>query len=388
MRPLDGIVILDLTRFLPGAVATMSLATFGAEVIKVEQPGTGDPGRDIEESGCLFAETNSGKKSIAIDLKDARGRNLFYRLAAKADVVIESFRPGVMSRLEIDYGHLRAINPGLIFASLTGYGHEGSNADLAGHDINYMAMSGLLDLMSSSDGSPVLPEIQIADLAGGSTQLVVGILLALQARQKTGRGQTVNVCMVNGMGNLLPVPLAIMRGGRRCLSRGNELLSGAYACYHLYQASDGRWLAVGALEPQFWANLCHRLGQATLIEDQFAPDPRQSEIKGQLAQVFASNTAEHWVAMLHDHDCCVTLVRSLREALADGYFDPRNPAVALSETPAQHRCDGPPTIGEHSLEILLQLGVSESELCVLQNDRVIQSTSRQALPAKEHVRER
>ena len=385
MRPLDGIVILDLTRFLPGAVATMSLASFGAEVIKIEQPGAGDPARDIEGGRCLFAETNQGKKSVAIDLKEQRGKELFLRLAARADIVVESFRPGVMSRLGIDYSQLREVNPRLIFASLTGYGPDGADAQMAGHDLNYIAMSGLLELITSPDCAPTLPDIQIADLAGGSAQLMIGILLALQARERTGRGQKVDVSMVSGMRNLLSIPLAKLRGEERETDRGNELLSGAYACYSLYRAGDGRWLAVGALEEEFWSNLCHELGRDDLIDDQFALEPRQSEIKLELALLFSTRSADEWFDSLRSCDCCVTPVRSLREAVSDGYFERGKPPVSLSETPAEYPCGCTSQVGEHSEEVLQRFGVSQEELCVLKRAGVIQSGSRQAVVDSQSV---
>lgn len=387
MRPLDDILILDLTRLLPGAAATMSLASFGAEVIKIEQPGLGDPARDIEGGSSIFAETNRGKKSVAIDLKDKRGKQLFLQLATKVDVVVESFRPGVMHRLGIDYSQLAPINPRLIFASLTGYGQDGGDAQMAGHDINYMAMSGVLHLIASTQTSPMLPEIQIADLAGGAVQLTIGILLALQSRQKTGRGQKIDVSMVNAMSPLLTVPLATLRSQGRTTMRGQELLSGGYACYNLYRASDGQWLAVGALEPEFWGNLCRRLGCEDLIEDQFSSAPRQREIKLQIAQIFARDTAQRWFNRLRYHDCCVTPMRSVQEATAEGYFDDKTPAVALSDTPANVPLGCPPAVGEHSFEILKQFGVPESEVRVLQHAGVIQLGSRQSVPAASSVGE-
>lgn len=390
MRPLEGIRVLDLTRLLPGAVATLALANFGADVIKIEQPGTGDPARHIPGGQALFAETNSGKKSVAIDLKDSRGHQLFNQLVARADVVVESFRPSVMARLNLDYPQLAAINPRLIFASLTGYGRDGEHADTAGHDINYQAMSGLLDLVTRLDGCPTLPDIQLADLAGGSMQVLIGILLALHARHRTGRGQRVDVCMVSGVSHLLAVPLAALRGEKRQTSRGNELLSGKYACYNLYRTLDGPWIAVGALEPEFWATLCHRLGREDLISDQFSPDPRQCEVKRLLSQIFATRPACEWIEILGKDDCCVTPVRQLHEALQDGYFDPAQSVPILSDTPAHSGAMPVPKLGEHSFEILNELGIPEGDLSVLQSAGVIQcfageSAGREHIPAGDFL---
>ncbi|MGB2589004.1 MAG: CaiB/BaiF CoA-transferase family protein [Candidatus Acidiferrum sp.] len=371
MRPLDGIVVLDLTRFLPGAVATATLMSFGAEVIKIEQPGSGDPARGIEGASWLFAETNRSKKSVALNLKNARGKQLFRRLARTADVVIESFRPTVMNRLGIGYTDLSGLNKGLIYAALSGYGQNGRHAALAGHDINYMAMSGLLDLISPAGEMPLIPEIQIADIAGGSSHIVIGILLALLARDKTGHGQRVDVSITAGLEGLLSLPLAALHSSRHPLKRGNELLSGAYACYHPYRAKDGRWLVVGALEPKFWANLCRKIQCADLIADQFSPVSRQRRVKQRLSRVFKSRTAEEWFGLLRDHDCCVTPVRTLQEAVRDGQFHTRALGIELERTAAAAERRPAPRVGQHSMEILKRAGVSKSELRLLQKAGVI-----------------
>ena len=253
MSVLEGIVVLDLTRLLPGAVATQQLAGWGAEVIKIEEPRAGDYARQMNPA--VFARTNCGKKSVSIDLKHPSGRASFLSLARDADVLMEGNRPGVMARLGLAYEDVREVNPRLIYVSLTGYGQQGPYAQLAGHDVNYMALGGVLGL-----NLPVIPGVQIADLVGGSMQAVTGILLALLARNQTGQGRYVDVSMYAGVISLLTIPLAAWRATGREPMPGNEILSGRYACYNLYQAADARWLAVGALEPKFWAELCRRLG--------------------------------------------------------------------------------------------------------------------------------
>jgi crotonobetainyl-CoA:carnitine CoA-transferase CaiB-like acyl-CoA transferase len=287
---LEGIRVLDLTRLLPGAVATQWLAEYGAEVIKVEQPPAGDYAR--ESYAALFEETNRGKKSVMLDLKAAK--ESFLNLMRGADVLIEGFRPGVMERLGLGYETLRALNPRLIYAALTGYG---PHTLLAGHDVNYLAMSGVLDLIRAEDGTPVIPGVQIADLAGGSMQAVIGILLALEERHRTGLGQRVDVSMTDGCGVLLP----IARAG------GSDLLLGKYACYHVYRAAEDSFVAVGALEPKFWANLCRELGCQELIDQQFAPD--QLEATRKLEEIFKTAAAETWFSRIGEKDCCVTPVR-------------------------------------------------------------------------------
>ena len=261
MKALDGITVLDLTRLLPGAVATQWLADFGAEVIKIEQPGIGDGARytfasEGKTENPIFALTNRGKKSVEIDLKNPAGKVAFLKLASTADVVIEGFRPDVMDRLSVGWDVLHAQNPRLIYAALTGYGREGKFSALAGHDINYLALSGVLDLIGPKDGPPALAGIQIADLAGGSMLAVIGILLALEARHRTGRGQRVDVSMFDGSAALMPVPVSSMQGTGQPPERGNDLLSGRYACYQVYAAAGGSHVAVGALERKFWQNLC------------------------------------------------------------------------------------------------------------------------------------
>jgi len=375
MRPLDGIVVLDLTRFLPGAKASMMLADFGAEVIKIEKPGDGDPARHIRGGSRLFQTTNRGKKSVAINLKDERGKQLFLKMASNADIVIESFRPNVMTRLGIGYKELRRSNPRLIYAALTGYGQTGPYAKMAGHDINYIALSGFLELTSTTDGVPLIPEIQVADIAAGSLQVVIGILLALQHRQRTGCGQRVDVSMVAGMAGLLALPLSALREGERPPDRTKGIFSGAYACYQLYRARDDRWLAVGALEPQFWANLCRELQREDLIPDQFSSDPRQNELKKELGRIFRERTSEEWFALLRERDCCVTPVRTLQEAVATGQFE-TDSGIELSLVECPMSPSPAPLVGEHSIEMIERLGVPGPELRVLENDRVVQTTYR------------
>jgi len=315
---LEGIRILDLTRLLPGAVATQWLAESGAEVIKVEQPSIVDYGRN--SYSALFEQTNRGKKSVEIDLK--AGQESFLKLAQVADVVIEGFRPGVMERLGLGYDVLADLNPRLIYLALTGYGSYGPHALLAGHDVNYLAMSGVLDLIRADDGRPVIPGVQIADLAGGSMQAIIGILLAIEARHRTGRGQRVDVSMTDGLAVLLPVarsqgPLA--------------LLSGKFACYHVYAAAENSFVAIGALEPKFWSNLCRELGCEDLIGLQFAPD--QAPVIAALDNIFKTATAETWFERIGAKDCCVTPVRT-----------------AVPEPPSG--LDRAPRLGEHNEELL------------------------------------
>lgn len=320
---LEGIRILDLTRLLPGAVATQWLAEFGAEVIKIEQPSIGDYAR--ESYLALFEQTNRGKKSVEIDLK--KDRDSFLKLAASADVVMEGFRPGVMDRLGLGYEALREVNPRLIYVALTGYGSDGPHALLAGHDVNYLAMSGVLDAI----GPAVVPNVTIADIAGGSMQAMIGILLAIEARHRTGCGQRVDVSMTDGSRALLPVS----RAG------GSDLLSGKYACYHVYPAAENSFVAVGALESKFWANLCRELACEDLIEKQFVSD--QPPVIVALEEIFEFATAEEWFERIGTKDCCVTPVRNAAHGAA--------PHPRLSDTPGSALTPAP-RLGEHNKEFL------------------------------------
>jgi alpha-methylacyl-CoA racemase len=349
MKPLSGITVLDLTRLLPGGVATQRLAEWGAEVIKIEQPGTGDYARIM--APAVFERTNSGKKSVAIDLKKPRGRDLLLSMAERSDVLIEGNRPGVMARLGLSYPEVCARNPKLIYVSLTGYGQDGPYADLAGHDVNYLALGGVLGL-----NLPVIPGIQIADLVGGSLQAELGILLALQERHNTGRGRHVDVSMYAGVVSLLTVPLAIHAETGKEVHTGGERLSGAYACYEIYQCADDRWVAVGALEPKFWAELCKRLGCEELVPLQFTEGQQQAAVKSRVAAIFRTKPAGAWFEELRNSDCCVTLVRTIGEVAAD--------------LPA-HNGPPPPRLGEHSREVLEGWGYSASDLDDLRSTGVI-----------------
>lgn len=294
--------MLDLTRLLPGDGAVRLLGSFGAEIVPLKLPD------------C--------------DLKTASGRTRLTDLVSRADVLIESFRPGVMDRLGVGPATLRGINTRLIYASITGYGQQGPYAGMAGHDINYLSIAGVLDVSGVKNGPPVLPGVQVADLAGGSMQAVIGILLALLERQRTGRGNVVDVSMTHGALWMMAVPF-LLQAQQRSTARGDSLLTGRYACYNVYEASDGRWVSVGALEPKFWANLCRALECEEFIEDQFAEGRRQEEIKSRLAARFQTRTAAEWFEDLRDGDACVTPVRSLAEVIQE--FGGTLPAIPRFE---------------------------------------------------------
>ena len=365
MTALEHITILDLTRLLPGAAATQMLAAFGARVIKIEQPGLGDYARHgfgAKGVNPLFLETNRNKQSITLDLKRDEGKKILRQLTERADLLIEGFRPGVMDRLELGYASLARINPRLIYVALTGYGQTGEYAQMAGHDLNYLAMAGVLNEIGTPE-APAMAGVQLADLAGGSNQVVIGALTALEARHRTGLGQFVDVSMMDGVAGLLAVPYSMYKSTGQLPRRGNELLSGRYACYNIYRTQDNRWITVGALEAKFWDALCHELGCPELIAEQFTPEPRQSEVKSKVAAIFVTDTALKWFDRLRDKDCCVAPMRTLDEVHNDPHFaaHPIGLGPKLSATPASYTSEAP-ALGEHTSAILEELVYADEQI--------------------------
>ncbi len=392
MKPLDGITVLDLTRLLPGAVATMMLGDFGADIIKIEEPGMGDPARQsragIKQPGAYFLATNRNKRSVTINLKHERGREIFLRLVAEADVVVEGFRPGVMDRLGVGYETLKAINPRLIYCAITGYGQDGPYRLKAGHDANYLSVAGLLSVNGPKGGPPVLSGVQLADLAGGSLHAVIGVLLALQARARTGEGQMVDVSMMDGSLALMYVPFASYLANGTQPQRGNEGLSGRYACYQIYETKDGRHLSLGALEPKFWENACRVLGREDFIEKCFS-NSAQEEMIAAFREIFKTRTAAEWLAAFEAVDTCVALINDIAEMIDDPQVRHRGliaeiehpeagkikqiaPTVKLSVTPGEMRLP-PPLLGEHTREILQSVGYTDEMIESLAREGVISS---------------
>ncbi|HKQ79314.1 MAG TPA: CaiB/BaiF CoA-transferase family protein [Blastocatellia bacterium] len=390
MKPLDNITVLDLTRLLPGAVATMMLGDFGAEIIKIEEPGIGDPARQsragIKQPGAYFLATNRNKRSITINLKHERGRWIFFKLVEKADVVVEGFRPGVMDRLGIGYEALKEINPRLIYCAITGYGQDGPYRLKAGHDANYLSVAGLLNVNGPRGGAPTLSGVQLADLAGGSLHAVIGVLLALQARARTGEGQFVDVSMMDGSLALMYVPFASFLANGAQPERGNEGLSGRYACYQIYETKDGRYLSLGALEHKFWENACRVLGREDFIGKCFS-DSAQEEMIEAFREIFKNRTAAEWLAAFENVDTCVALINDIAEMIDDPQVKHRGliaeiehptegalkqiaPTVKLSATPGAMRLP-PPRLGEHTREILESLDYTDEMIKSLAREEVI-----------------
>ena len=390
MRPLDGITVLDLTRLLPGAVATMMLGDFGAEVVKIEEPGVGDPARHsragIKQPGAYFLATNRNKRSVTINLKHERGREIFLKLVEKADALVEGFRPGVMDRLGAGYETLKAINPRLIYCAITGYGQDGPYRLKAGHDANYLSVAGLLGVNGPKGGPPALSGVQLADLAGGSLHAVMGVLLALQTRARTGEGQFVDVSMTDCSLSMMYVPFASFLANGAQPQRGNEGLSGRYACYQIYETKDGRYLSLGALEHKFWENACRVLGREDFIGKCFN-DASQEEIIAAFREIFKARTAAEWLAAFENVDTCVALVNDIAEMIEDPQIKHRGliaeiehptegrlkqiaPTVKLSATPGAMRLP-PPRLGEHTREVLKGLNYTDETIESLAREGVI-----------------
>jgi crotonobetainyl-CoA:carnitine CoA-transferase CaiB-like acyl-CoA transferase len=393
MRPLEGIKILDLTRLLPGPYGTMLLGDLGAEVIKIEEPERGDYARwnppQINGVGSRHLLLNRNKKSFTLNLKAPEGKAVLRRMVEQgADVLIEQFRPGVMDRLGVGYRDLEKVNPRIIYCSLTGYGQDGPYRDLAGHDLNYIGIAGVLGLTGQKGGSPVIPGIQIADLIGGGLYAVIGILSALMARQKTGRGQYVDISMLDGVVSLLPDSAALYFAEGKAPRAGERRLGGGLPQYQVYQTQDGKYLAVGALEEKFWANLCRLLGKPEWAEEiPKESEPRCGEIHKDLARIFRTKTQKEWLDLLFHEDACVTAVQTLDEVFADPQVRSRQMLVEtthpkagrvcqigvpikFSETPGEIRMPAP-EIGEHTEEILGKLGYAQEEIDRLRKTGVI-----------------
>ena len=324
MRPLQDICVLDFSTLLPGPFATLLLAEAGAKVIKIERPGTGDEMRSYEPKlgtdSTNFHLLNAGKYSLSIDLKAENSFEELRHLIAQTDVVVEQFRPCVMDRLGFGYGRLRAINPRLIYCAITGWGQSGPKSTTAGHDLNYMAETGLLGLSRGSDGTPGLPPVLVADIAGGAYPAVINILLALLRRERTGEGAYLDVAMGE---NLLPLAYWGLGEGFAAgdWPQGNDaLVTGGSPRYEIYRTSDGRYLAVAPIEDRFWNNFCSLIG---LPESLRGPDANPHVVKSVIKDIISSRSANAWSAIFGGRDVCCSLVASLQDAVSDPHFAAR-----------------------------------------------------------------
>jgi alpha-methylacyl-CoA racemase len=407
--PLEGVRVLDLSRLLPGGFCSLLLADFGAEVLKVEDTGMGDyirwappyyDGAEDSAKSALFLSLNRNKRSIRIDLKSERGPDVLLRLVHDYDVVLESFRPGVLERLGVGYERMREVNPGIVYCAISGYGQDGPMRERAGHDMNYLALGGLLGLTGERDGPPVQAAGQIADLGGGALMAAFGILAALRERDGgpyrpgSGLGQVVDVSMADGALSWLAMvagryfaeevagaPAAEGEDGApphggEPPQRGDLELAGSLICYRPYECADG-WVALGALEPKFWQAWCRGAEREDLIEKQF--EGPGSEAHAQVVALFKGRTRLQWEEFALQHDCCLEPVLGLDEALDSELVRTRamvveieQPGVSggvrqlglpvkLTRTPGHHAQRPGPALGEHTAEVLREAGYSPEE---------------------------
>jgi crotonobetainyl-CoA:carnitine CoA-transferase CaiB-like acyl-CoA transferase len=409
MLPLSGVRVLDLTRLLPGPFATMVLADLGADVVKVEDPAGGDWLRHVPplsgDASAAYHGLNRNKRSIALDLRRREGAGAFFSLARSADAVVESFRPGVLDRLGIGWEALHRENPRLVLCSISGYGQDGPNALRAGHDLDYLAVAGVLAANGPPD-RPLPPAVQVADVAGGSWPAAVGVVAALLGRERSGEGAHVDVSMTEGALAMLALPLGMAWGRGTPISRGRELLDGGSACYGVYRTKDGRFVALGALEPKFFAGFCVAVGRPELAERQLAPQGARSKEGGsaastdlelgpdgrrgpraELEAIFGSRTRDEWAAFAAEHDVCLEPVlegdepREHPQLRARGAFvevpvRPGGPAVPAVASPVRIRGERAPLrpaprLGEHADAVLREAGMSADEIAALRRAGVL-----------------
>lgn len=324
MLPLSGLRVLDFSTLLPGPMATLLLAEAGAEVIKIERPGSGEEMRHYRpafgDASAHFAMLNRGKRSVALDLKDPASIDSLRPLLESADVLVEQFRPGVMTRLGLGYAQVRAVNPRIVYCSITGYGQDGPKAQIAAHDLNYQADAGLLSIAAGADGAPVVPAALIADIAGGAYPAVMNILLALRMRDRTGTGSHVDVAMTDGLLPFLFWGIGNGASEGRWPRPGGEQLSGGSPRYQIYRTADGRFLAAAPLEDKFWTNFCEAIGLPDAHRDERA-DPAATIAA--VRERIGSRSAAQWNEAFAGKDVCCNLVKTLEEALQDPQFRAR-----------------------------------------------------------------
>jgi len=396
--PLEGIRVLDLSRLLPGGFCSLLLADFGADVVKVEDMGMGDyirwspphyEGAHESAGSALFLSLNRNKRSIRLDLKHERGREALLRLVADYDVVLESFRPGVLERLGVGYERMREQNPGLVYCAISGYGQDGPKREASGHDMNYLGLVGLLGLTGERGGEPVQAAGQIADLGGGALMAAFGIMAALRERDGggagskspgSGEGQLVDVSMADGALSWLSMVAASYFADGTVPRRGELPLAGSMVCYRPYECADG-WISLGALEPKFWQAFCRGVGREELIAKQF--ERPGSDAHAQVSEIFRGRTRADWEAFARANDCCLEPVLELDEALCSELVGQREMVVEIEQpgvelpvrqlglpvklgrTPGEHARLPGPALGEHTESLLLAAGYSEAEVAEL-----------------------
>lgn len=377
--PLAGVKIIDFSRLLPGPIATMFLAQQGAEVIKIEAPNAPDYIRYFEpkvaDQSAFYLSLNANKKSFAIDFLNEEGKKYLLQLVATADVLVEQFRPDVMKKFGLDYEFLKTIQPNLIYISITGYGANSSLKTAAGHDLNYIAESGLAFLNGSS---PTLPGFQAADIAGGAYMAMNAITTALYQREKTGRGQHIQVAMADSTLPMMALPLALQQFKDEVIRLQNFELGGYLANYSIYCCADEKHIALAALEPKFWNNFCTAINKPEWEVRAFGNHQEVQSLKQDLTQLFLSKTQGEWLSILKNADCCISAINNIKEVLASPYFNGQkmfieveaegNKNIKILRHPLQfYNSDfdkfwTAPNLGEDTATILSTLGLGEKEI--------------------------
>jgi len=386
---LEGVKILDLSRLMPFEYSTLLLADFGAEVLKVEEPKIGDYMRwmapKLKKESSVFCMCNRNKKSMTLNLKSEEGKGIIRKLVKEYDVLFESFRPGVMKKLGLDYDSLREINPRLIFCSATGYGQDGPYKDRPGHDINYIALTGILEATGKHTGAPVIPGITISDMTIGIFS-AFAMLVGIMARNRTGVGQYIDMSMVDCMVsyNMLGIASYI---SKKFFGSSSLDVTGETVCFNVFKTKDGKFLSFGNLEERFWMNFLKLIGREDLKEYQFTLGEKRDQVMDELQNVFKTKTREEWLTLLEGQDICYAPVNTIEDLFADPhikhrqmFFEMEHPVEGkvmqikspfiFSETPVETRTPSP-SLGEHTEKILKEFGYNDEEINELRERRVI-----------------
>ncbi len=376
-KPLAGVKVLDLSRQFPGPYATMVLADFGAEVLRVE---------DRRFLGDLSATAvMRNKRHMSLNLKTDQGQEIFFKLLATTDVLVEGFRPGVTERLGVSYADLKPKKPDLIYCSVSGYGQTGPYRNLVGHDLNYIGFAGVLELSGEPGRRPVIPPVQVADVGGG-LNAAIGILLALFHRSRTGQGQYVDVALMDAALGFQQINFLQFLDLGMAPERGRQPLSGLFPSYNAYETKDGKFFTLGAVEQRFWTTFCDTVGRPDLKQDQYALGERREQVMAELTALFKQKTRDEWFEQLQADDICIGKALSLPEVMTDPQVTAREMVVKvddhgkprpllgvvakLSATPGDVRTP-PAAFGEHTYEVLKELGYREAQIAEFEKAGVI-----------------
>ncbi|MGB1204283.1 MAG: CoA transferase [Chitinophagales bacterium] len=389
--PLKDICVIDFSRLLPAPLATMLLADMGAEIIKIEHPESPDDIRNyppfINQQSAYYLAINRSKRSLCLDLRQTSGKEICLELLKKADVLVESFRPGVMKKLGLDYASISKINPQIIYISLTGYGQSGPYAQEAGHDLNYIGRAGILHATGQKNSQPVIPSVQIADIAGGSYSTLSACLLALYQRERTGKGSYIDLSMLDASLPFMSLQYAEFQATGKTAKRGENVLSGALPNYNVYECNDGKFVALGALEPKFWKRFCEKVNRLDWVNMALGNAQNLEAIKNELTLLFRSKTQTEWLLLMENEDICLTAIHDLAAVSKDKHLTARNMFVEHEhlaygniksignpikiEGEAQNIGWAAPLLGEDTAAILKELGYTENKIAILKQDGVI-----------------